>query len=338
MWNNLGKICDAAAPSGWESAVTELASELMKPLVREVKTDALGNLFGFLPCGIAGAPTVALDAHLDEVGVMISGHKDGYARLQNIGGIDARIMPAHGIRLMNGLRGVVAALPPHVVNAEDADKSIPFNELFLDLGLSASDAEKLAPVGTVGVFDTKFVDRGSTAIGKTLDDRAGFLMILRALELVKDKSLTCNIAICGAVQEETGGDGAVTSAFGQAPDFCVAVDVTHAVTPDAPSHNTFKAGGGPCIGVGPVCDRKLSEKLIKIAKDSEIPYQIEVMGGRTGTDADDYQISRAGVPTAMISIPLKYMHTPSEVLNREDFENSAKLLAEFLCKGVDLAC
>ncbi|GHU93794.1 endoglucanase [Clostridia bacterium] len=337
MWNNLGKLCDAAAPSGYETEVTRIAAELMKPLVREVKTDTLGNLFGSLPCGIADAPTVILDAHLDEVGVMISGHKDGYARLQNIGGIDPRIMPAHGIRLVNGLRGVIAALPPHVQNAGDADKAVPFNELFLDLGLSGDEAEKLAPVGTAGVFDTKLVDRGDTAIGKTLDDRAGFLMILRTLELVKDKRLTCNVVVCGAVQEETGGDGAVVAAFGQTPDFCVAVDVTHAVTPDGPSHGTFKAGGGPCIGFGPVCDKLLSEKLVKIAKISEIPYQIEVMGSRTGTDADDYQISREGVPTAMISIPLKYMHTPSEVLNREDFENSAKLLAEFLCKGVELA-
>ncbi|GHV06907.1 endoglucanase [Clostridia bacterium] len=343
MWDNLAKICDIAAPSGYETAVSSVAADLMKPLVNEIKTDALGNIFGYLPSADTNAPTIVLDAHLDEVGVMIAGYREGFAVLQNIGGLDPRILPAHGIRLLNGLRGVVAAMPPHVVSAAEADKAAPLADLLLDLGLGKADAERLAPVGTMGVFDSALVYRGESAMGKTLDDRAGFLVILRALELLRDKPLPLNVIVCGAVMEEVGGDGATVAAYGLAPDFAIAVDVTHAATPDSASHNTVKAGKGPSVIVGPICDTFMSKTLIKLAKERKIPYQIEVEGRLTSTDADDYQKSRCGVPTASIGVPLKYMHSPNEVLRRDDFENSARLLAAFLenfkpdCKGGDLA-
>jgi endoglucanase len=329
MWEQLEKLSNAFGAAGYESAAAEIAAEYLKPFVDEVKTDKLGNVIGIKTVD-PNAETLLLDAHIDEIGIMITGQTDehlpnGFLKFITLGGIDPRMLMAREFKLNTGHYGVVACLPPHVQATADLEKCVPTDELFLDTGL---DDASVIPVGTVGVFFGDFFDSGNCIVGKALDDRACFMVILRALELVK--KLKINIIVVGSVQEEVGIRGAKVAGYSLAPDYCVAIDVTHGYTPDAPKDRTFKVGGGPCIGVGPNMARFLSDKLKKIAVKKNIPYQIEVLGGNTSTNGWSYATTRDGVPTTELCLPLKYMHSPVEMITKDDFENTAKLLAAFI--------
>jgi endoglucanase len=330
MWDNLETLSNAMGVSGYESEASEIAAEYLKPFVDDVWIDKLGNVIGVKTVD-PNAETLLLDAHLDEIGIMITGQSDehlpnGFLKFITLGGIDPRMLMAREFKLSTGHYGVIACLPPHVQAKDDSDKCVPADELFLDTGL---DDASVIPVGTVGVFAADAYNAGQNFIvGKALDDRACFMVILRALELVK--KLKVNIVVVGSVQEEVGGRGAKIAGYAIAPDYCVAVDVTHGYTPDAPKDRTYKVGGGPCIGVGPNMSKSLSDKLKKIAVRKEIPYQIEVMGADTRTNGWIYNTIRDGIPTAELYLPLKYMHSPVEMIHKEDFENTAKLLAAFI--------
>jgi endoglucanase len=215
-------------------------------------------------------------------------------------------------------------MPPHLLKPEDSDKARKPEDVYIDTGGIP------VPVGTPGVFARQPGSTGSMVSGKAFDDRAGFAAILRALELINRETINVDIAVCGSAQEEVGGRGALTAAYGVAPDYAVAVDVTHGSSPDAPALETHKLGGGVCINRGPDCDRALTQKLIEIAKAKDIPHQIEVTCGMSRTNATEIQTSRQGVRTAVLSVPLRYMHTPSETLSVEDIESCAKLIGEWV--------
>ena len=163
-----------------------------------------------------------------------------------------------------------------------------------------------------------------------LDDRACFAAILYALELLRDEPLAVDLTVVGSTREETSGAGASTAAYQFRPDYAVAVDVTHAWTPDAPKERTFPAGCGACIGIGPHLNRKVSSTLVHLAEARGIPYQREILPGFTGTNASSMQTVRTGVATGLVSLPLRYMHTPVEVVDTEDMEHTARLLAAFV--------
>lgn len=328
MWNKIAELCNLHAPSGYEGAASALASGYIKPFVDEIKTDALGSVYGIKTVN-PSFKTLLLDAHMDEIGVMITGHEGGFLRFRTVGGIDPRMLMAREIRLLSGHYGVVACVPPHVQERGEADKSVDAEDLFIDIGL---DDASCVPVGTVGVFDVEFLDMGDCVTGKSLDNRLCLMAVLRALELAEAPKF--NLIIAATVQEEVGGRGAKAAAFGQAPDLCLVVDVTHGQTPDASKDMTFQTGGGPCVGIAPGIDKAMSGRLKKLAKEQNIPYQLEVMGGDTSTNGGDYQISREGIPTAELYIPIKYMHSPVELARKDDFENTAKLIAAFIDRGV----
>ena len=211
------------------------------------------------------------------------------------------------------------------------DKSIPIRELCLDVGLSQEEAERRVPVGTPAVFRGGCFPLGQELIcGKSLDDRACFAALLGALELLKDRRLDVDLYVLGSVCEEVDSTGAVTAAYGVVPDLCAAVDVTHGDSPDGDKGKTFPLGGGPVIGVGPNCTRWMSRRLQRKAEEAGMDCQIEVMAGHSGTNGWPLQVSREGVATAVLSLPLRYMHTPIETVSREDMENTAALLADFI--------
>ena len=227
--------------------------------------------------------------------------------------------------------GVVACLPPHVQSGEDMDKSLPIKDLFLDVGLSQEAAQKKIPIGTPATYRGGCAPLGADLLcGKALDDRAGFAVLLDVLERLREKKLNVDLYVLGSTQEETHSSGAITAAYEIAPNLCVAVDVTHGDSPDASKNETFKLGGGPVIGVGPNCARSLSGRLKELAGELDMPVQIEVMSGSSGTNAWPIQVSREGVATAVLSIPERYMHTPVEVVHRKDLEDTAKLLAAYV--------
>lgn len=328
----LARLCALSGPSGFEEAVAEAAAELLRPLTDEVYFTRLGSVAGVRRCGRANAPKLLLDAHLDEIGFIVTGHEEGFLRFAALGGVDPRMLPGREITLMARppVPGVVICLPPHIQEDGDMDKAVPVKDLCIDVGLSQEEARRRVPTGTPGAYRGGCAPLGEELLcGKALDDRCGFAVLLDVLERLRDKKLGVDLYVLGSTQEETHSAGAVTAAYEIAPDWCVAVDVTHGDSPDASKHETFKLGGGPVIGVGPNCARSLSGRLRELAKDLDMPVQIEVMAGSSGTNAWPVQVSREGVATAVLSIPERYMHTPIEAVCRRDLEDTAKLLAAF---------
>lgn len=327
MRQALERLCTCTAPSGFEGPAAAVAAELLRPLVDEVSIDRMGNVLGVRRSRTPNAPKLLLDAHLDEIGLIVTGVEDGFLRFRSIGGVDPRMLPGRELVVLTDppLRGLVACPA-----GGDEDKSVPLNELYVDVGLSQEEAERAVPVGTPMVYRAGCFPLGEDQMcGKSMDDRACFVTLLRAAELLHDKELDVELHIMGSTREEVSGAGAVVGTWAVAPDFCVAVDVTHGKTPDGPADKTFALGGGPAIGVGPNMTRWMTERMIAKAREHSIPYQLEIMSGHTGTNGWEMQISREGVATSVLSLPLKYMHTPVETLSLADMEGVAQLLAAF---------
>ncbi len=329
----LNQLCGLSAPSGFENNAAQAAKQLLEPWVDEVSIDRLGSVLGVRRCGKENAPKLLLDAHLDEIGFIVTGHEEGFLRIATLGGVDPRMLPDRELTIMTQppMLGVVACMPPHVQSSADMDKSQPISEALVDVGMTQEEAQKLIPIGTPITFRGGCFPLGEELMcGKAMDDRACFAILLDVAEQLKDKELGVDLFILGSTQEETSSAGAITAAYGAAPDMCVAVDVTHGSTPDGQKDKTFPLGDGPVVGVGPNCTRWMSERMQGLAKELEIPSQVEVMSGHSGTNGWPLQISREGVATAVLSLPLRYMHTPVEVCARKDLENTAKLLAAFV--------
>ncbi len=330
--NALELTSTLSAPSGFEGAATKLAAEMLQKWTDEVYVDRMGNVIGVRRCGRPNAKKLLLDAHLDEIGLLVTGVEEGYLRFRAIGGVDSRMLPDRELTVLTQppILGVVACLPPHVQKDEDADKSIPMSELYIDIGMSQEEAEQAVAVGTPVVFRGGCFALGEKQIcGKAMDDRSCFVALLRVAELLREEELDVDLFLLGSTREEVSSAGAIVGTYGIQPDFCVAVDVTHGKTPDASKDKTMEMDGGAAIGVGPNMTRWMTERMIQMAKMHDIKYQLEIMSGHTGTNAWEMQVSREGVATALVSLPLKYMHSPIETLDLDDLEAVAQLLAAF---------
>lgn len=311
----------------------QTAMELLRPLMDEVYLDRMGNVIGVKACGKRDAPTLLLDAHLDEVGFIVMGHEEGFLRFAPLGGVDARILPDRELTILTNppLFGVVATKPPHVMEAGESDKAIALSDLRVDVGLDQEEAVRCIPVGTPMVFREGCYPLGQGQIaGKALDDRSCFAVLLETLRLLGKTPLGVDLYVLGSCREEIDSAGATVGAYGIHPDLAVAVDVTFGRSVDTPAEKTFPLGKGPVIGIGPNMSSWMTERLIKTAEQLKQPYQIEVMAGNSGTNGWEIQVSQEGVATAILSLPLNYMHTPLEVLQETDVQYSAELLAAFL--------
>ena len=317
-------------PPGFETAAVSAALSLLAPLMDKTYTDTNGNLIGVRygqPAGDKPLPRVLLDAHLDEIGVIVTGHREGFLQFAPLGGLDPALLPGRMFTLLTTppRAAVVTALPPHL---QGEDKGYPSAQThFLDAGLTIQAAEQAVPVGTPGVYHASCVPLGAHRVAaRALDNRAGFALLLRTLELLGDTPLAFDLFVCGSCQEELGMRGIVPVAFAVEPDLCIAVDATFGRAPEAPEH-TFPLGKGPAIGLGPNCTRSLSDLLQKVAQDHHIPHQCEVMEGSSGTNAWPAQISGRGVTTGIISFPVRNMHAPVEIADLRDLEGGAQLLS-----------
>ncbi|MBP0959187.1 MAG: M20/M25/M40 family metallo-hydrolase [Oscillospiraceae bacterium] len=229
------------------------------------------------------------------------------------------------------LCGVFVSVPPHLASEE---KPLAVNEMYIDTGYSKEELEKIVSLGDTISFDTTFKKLlGNRVSGSALDDRSGVVAILYALEFLKNENLNCELQILFSTEEEVGERGAATGAFYLNPDIAIAVDVSFAYASGEKEDKCGKMGKGVMIGISPSLDRELSHTLISIAKEKNIPYQTEVMNGRTGTNADRFSVNRKGAKASTLSIPLKYMHTPTEIIDTEDIVSVSKLIAEYV-KGV----
>lgn len=329
-------LCAISAPSGFEEAAFSRVNELLSPYVDSISTDAMGNLIAVKRCGKPNAKTLMLDAHMDEIGMIVTEiDKSGFLRFANLGGIDPRMLPAREVRLMTEppLLGVIDTMPPHALSAEEMDKSIDVKKLFIDVGLSAEEAKQRIPLGTPLVFNGSGECFGEFELcSKSLDDRACVAIIIKTLEELATKELDVDIYCLISTQEELGMRGAITGAYSVSPDYAIAVDVTHAATPDSKKGETMEISKGAAIGVGPNMNKNITNTLFQLAKDMKIPHQTEVISGSSGTNGWVIQVSREGVCTAVVSLPIKYMHSPVETMDIRDAEAIVKLLTEFADK------
>lgn len=331
--NTLETLCAIGGPSGFEEEIANVAQTMLLPLCDTVYKTRLGSVVGVKKCGKADAPRVMLDAHLDEIGFIITAVEDGFLRFQTIGGVDRRMLPGREVTVLTNppIHGVITSMPPHLQKADEQDTSIALDKLYIDIGLSQEKAQQMVSPGTAAVYAGGCEALGSELIcGKALDDRACFAILLHTLELIKNCEFDFDLYILGSTCEEVDSRGAITAAFEIAPDYCIAVDVTHGSTPDAPKEKTFPLGDGPVIGVGPNCTKSITNMLFSVAQTHNISVQTEVMAGHSGTNAWPIQISREGVATAVLSLPLRYMHSPVETACLSDMHQCATLLAEFL--------
>ena len=335
LFESLQRLCCAAGPSGNIGAVADLAEEMLRPLVDELRRDRLNNVMAIRRCGKKNAKLVLLDAHLDEIGFIVTGHEDGFLRFSTLGGVDVRMLSGRELTLMTQPAGfgVVASKPPHVLSAAEREKAVALEHLRIDVGLTQEEARKRYPIGTTAVYREGLTRlQGSRVTGKALDDRSCFCVLLRALELLKDDVLDVDICVLGSNFEETGGEGALCAAYDLHPDCAVAVDVTFATQPDVSKDKGFPLGAGPVIGVGPNMARWMTQRFKDTAKAEGIAYKLEIMSGDTGTNGWGIQTARDGIATQVLSIPLRYMHTPMEVVDLNDIEQTAKLLAAVVRK------
>lgn len=332
----IDKICALTAvpsPAGFESAVASRIAEMLEPLTDELRTDALGSVFALKRSSRKDAPTLMLVAHMDEVGFIVTGSEEGFLKFTTLGGVDPRMLPGREVSVMAEppLYGVIACLPPHVLTAEQREKAIEVKDMYIDAGLTEEAAKRLVPAGTPGVFVGEAVTlEGGSLCSKALDDRSCVAIMLETAERLAKTELDVNVVYMASVQEELGCRGAAAGAFSAAPESCIVLDVTHAATPDESGHGVLKFGGGAAIGIGPNMDRRMTRAFRETAEKHSLSFQMEVMAGNTGTDAWPIQVSREGVRTAVISLPLKYMHSPVEVISMADAENVAALVTAYI--------
>ena len=325
-------ICTVAGPAGFEEKAAEHAKKLLEPLVDEAWIDVMGNAIGVRRCGKEGARKLLLDAHLDEIGLIVTGMEEGFLRFATLGGLDPRVMPSACVEIMTDppVFGVVCVQPPHVLKAEDTDKSIKIEDMYIDIGMTQEEAVSAVPIGTPGVSAEGARRFGENYFcAKAIDDRGGFATILRALELLKDVDLDVDVYAMGSTQEEVGSRGATTGAYTINADYSIVVDVGHSKTPDTkPTEVNEVLGGGVVISRGPNTNAKMVTRAIELAKEHGLKYQVDVVaGGNSGTNARAIQIARGGVATALFSIPLRYMHNPHEIVAIDDLESVAQLMS-----------
>lgn len=331
--NMIFYLSESNGTSGAESEISDIIKKYVSAFA-EVKTDKFGNVTADLP---SGSKTILLDAHMDRIGMIVTAIEDGgFVRVAKCGGMDARVLAAQDVIIWGKkpVYGVVTSTPPHLSTPEDAKKAKDFDSVLIDTGLTKDEAKKLIlPGDRITVKCPHGELENNRIFGAALDDRAGCATIIRAAELVSDHKDRPSVKLLFSGQEETGGDGAVTGSFNLEADECISVDVSFADAPDMPSEKCGKLGKGPMIGFAPVLDRKISGKLKEIAENKNIPYQFEVMGDSTGTNADDIAISKGGIKTGLVSIPQRNMHTGVEIISLDDVENSARLIAEYILGG-----
>ena len=336
--DTLEKLSNACGVAGREEEVRHLLSEMLKPYVDEVKEDKLGNVIGVKKGG-ENAPKVMLAAHIDEIGLLVKTIlKEGFLQFTKIGGIDDRILMAQKVIVYTEkgpLHGIIGSKPPHIQKEEERKKVVTYDELFIDIGAESFEEAKQmgVKIGDPVGFNIKFAKIGrDLALGKAFDDRVGCAVMIEVMKQLEKTE--CTVYAVGTVQEEVGLRGAATAAFGLYPDVGIAIDVT--VAGDVPGVKEFEAPvklrKGPSLTVadyGLITHPKVLRLLIDAAEKNGIPYQLET-GLQGTTDAARISLTREGVPSGVICIPTRYIHSPASLLSLKDAENAVKLTVEAL--------
>ena len=322
--------------SGDEFSASWQAAELLERYAKDVSVDSFGNVTGFISSDDPESKTLMLDAHIDRVGLIVTYiNEKGFLSVGSCGSIDVKTLPAqsvtvHGKRI---ILGVVSTLPPHV---QKESKAHEIGDIFIDVGMTKEQAEREISPGDRITVNSCFRELcGDVVSAPAIDDRAGVCAILAALEMLRDKPLRYNLAVCFSAQEETGTRGVKQAAFRIKPDEAIAVDVSFGNTPDSSPKDTAKLQSGVMIGFSASLDKGMSNTLRDLAQKRGIPFTCEVMPSSTGTNADSIGISGSGVKCCTLSFPIRYMHTSVETVNLKDIESTARLICEYIAGGVE---
>jgi endoglucanase len=341
----LKKLVETPSPSGYEQSVQKLVRERIKPWCDEVRTDVMGNVFGVRNPG--GKPRVMLAGHCDQIGFIVKYiTDDGFLYTEAIGGVDPTVAASQRVLVISKkgmVPGVIGRKAIHLMDEDDRKRVPKMHDLYLDIGAkSKKEALKLVSMGDAGVFVQPYTELANEcAVSMAFDNKMGTWIVTEVLRLLHGKKLDACVVGVSTVQEEIGLRGAQTSAFSSEADVGIALDVGHATdSPGIEKKKTgdYRVGQGPIIFRGANINPVVFELMVETAEKQKIPYQVASAARGTGTDANVMQLSRGGMATGLLSVPLRYMHTPNEMLSLEDLQNTAKLLAAFcaqLKKGQD---
>src|ERR1700759_4008652 len=351
----LHNLLVAAGPSGRETAPAKVWRDGCAAFADDVRADAVGSSMALVP-GTADGPTLAVIGHIDEIGVHITHiEDDGHLRFGQVGGWDAIVLVGQRVTIATrrggglgggargvtppprggGGRGVTGRKPIHLIKADERDKAPKLKDLHIDIAAKDGDeAREMVRIGDAGVIDVAPVEMpNGRLVSRALDNRVGCYVAAEAARLVAaDGGAPGDVIALAVTQEETSFAGSRTSAFALEPDVAIVVDVIFAT--DQPGielgpMTKHPLGSGPVIARGTVLHPRVTDLLIDIAEENEFPFTLESLGGSTGTDADAVHASRTGVPTAVVSVPLRYMHSPVELVSLADIQVAAELIAAF---------
>lgn len=329
----LKSLISASGLSGYETPVRQLIEDAWRPLTDEVHVSRVGSLHA-LKRGVGAQPRPALllAAHMDAIGLMVTTVVDEFLHVTEIGGLDPRVLPGqivtiHGRR---DLPGIIVQPPSHLLPPDNRSGPAALQNLLVDAGLTAVEIKRLVRPGDLVSFAQPPIEiAGEVLAGHSLDNRTSVAAITYCLQELQARLVQWDLWAVATTQEEETFAGAYTSGFQIRPALAVAIDVTFASSPGSPSHKTFPMGKGPTLGWGPNVHPGLHNAFKKVADRLEIPYALDLMPRHSGTDAYALQVAVEGIPTMVLSIPLRYMHTAVEMISMKDVVRAGRLLAEF---------
>jgi endoglucanase len=332
---HLKELCAPPGLSGHEASAREAIRRAWEPRTQSIHIDRLGSLWAVKSgIGRAPRPKLMLAAHMDAIGLMVTQVQGEFLRVISVGGIDARVMPGQMVTVhgKSDLPGLVAQPADFLLPKANRDGVVPVTELVVDLGLPAADVAQQVRIGDLVSFapNARELQNGAF-MSKSLDNRSSVAVVTVCLDALQHLPHVWDVVAVATVQEEIGFQGARTSAFALEPDLAIAIDVTHGDGPNVKewAYRTAKLDAGPALGLGPNIHSGLHHAVKAVAERLEMPHTLEVMHSHSGTDAFAIQISRAGIPTMVVSLPLRNMHTPVEMLMVKDVNRAGRLLAEF---------
>ncbi len=321
--------------SGHESQIRAHLSELWGPLTDELQTSPLGSLHGLKSgTGPEPRPSILIATHMDTIGLMVSGIEEGLLRATQIGGIDNRVLPGLTVTVHSqdgDLPGLVVMPPQHTLPDNQRNKTVELDYLLIDTGLLPAEVNRKVQIGDLVTFSLEPMDLGDGYItAPAMDNRVSVAVLTEALQILQTRKHRWDVWAAATVQEEITMFGAATTGFGLRPTLAIVIDVTFGAAPGSPGYETVEMDKGPSFDIGPSTHPKLYQSFIDYANRMEIPFNRYAYPGGSGTDADSLQVSAEGVITMVISVPIRYMHTPVETVQLRDIQRTARLVAGFI--------
>jgi endoglucanase len=332
----LNALITAPGLSGYEIGVRPLIEKVWEPITDQLSTSRLGSLHG-LQNGMGSEPrsSIMVAAHMDAIGLMVNAIIDGFLRVTSVGGIDVRVLPGQMVTVhgRQDLPGMIFPTPARLMPTRIQAGVVLLEYLLVDVGLLPDEVAKLVRVGdTISFAQPPLNTGGETLTGHSLDNRAAVAALTYCLDILRSRPHVWDVWAVATAQEEITYGGALTSAFELRPSLCVSIDVTFGSEPSSPSHLTYPLGKGPTLGWGPVVHPSLFKTIQELAKRLEIPLSTEPSPRYTGTDSDAMVMVAEGIPNVIIGIPLRYMHTPVEMISLKDITRAGRLAAEFIAQ------